>query len=416
MVADQILSERLAEPQVSMAWTRHVPTLIVIGCVLFNFFLCFVNTVGMRISGAYIVMSEMSLVSIALAYAFFSPDRDRCVWLIVIMSQFILLSVLSVLRDEVLFKSLRDVMIMPVFIALGLASRRTEFTAPLLWLSAFVCLIALFEAFFLNTYTGLFSIKDFFIAKGYDASSFQYTDADVFVSGIRPGGRFFPFPFAIHRISSVFLEPVSLGFYAFISGLYFIAMKDRLPRGQVLLAVFLTLLLIWLGDARMAFGSLVAVIACRPIFARLDHRLSVFIFPAALLFGLFVVESGMFNLTGEGLGARLLWTFNGIWSTGNNQFLGIRPYDKEMVDSGFLYLMSYQGIGGFLLYWLPPIFFRGGFSREARIYWYGASIFLTSGFLVSDAIFTIKTAALLWFGYGYVIARTCGREKALIPS
>ncbi|HTK85384.1 MAG TPA: hypothetical protein VL625_09895 [Patescibacteria group bacterium] len=231
------------------------------------------------------------------------------------------------------------------------------------------------------------------------------------MSGIRPGGRFFPLPFKTHRISSVFLEPVSLGFYAFISGLYFIAMKDRLPRRQVLLAVFLTFVLIWLGDARMALGSLVVVIACRPIFSRLDHRLSVLIFPASLLLGLFVVESGLFNLTGEGLGARLLWTFQGIWNTGNSQFFGLQPYSKEMVDSGFLYLLSYQGMWGVLLYWLPPIFFKGKFSKEAKIYWYGASIFLTSGFLVSDAIYTIKTAALLWFCYGYIIARTCNQEK-----
>jgi putative polymerase len=233
----------------------------------------------------------------------------------------------------------------------------------------------------------------------------------MFVSGIRPAGRFFPFPFEIHRISSVFLEPVSLGFFAFISGLYFVAMKDRLPRSQVLLAIFVTLLLIWLGDARMAFASLVAVILFRPVFARLDHRLTVLIFPAALLFGLFVVESGMFNLTGEGLGARLLWTFQGIWSTKNGQFFGVRPYDIAMVDSGFLYMLSCQGIWGFLLYWLPPIFFKNKFSREARIYWFGASIFLTSGFMVSDAIYTIKTASLLWFCYGYILARTEKMEE-----
>lgn len=415
-MTDHILDARIVDEYRIPDWTRHIPTLIVMGCVLFNFFLCLMNTVAIRISGAYVIAFELALVSAALAYSFASPDRDRWFWLMVILCQIILISVLSIVRDEILFKSLRDVLIMPVFIALGVASRRTNFTKPILWLSAFICLTALFEAFFLKTYTNLFSIKDYFIAKGYSASSFQYTEGDVFVSGIRPAGRFFPFPFDIHRISSVFLEPVSLGFYAFISGLYFIAMKDKLPRNQVLLAVFLTILLIWLGDARMAFGSLIVVIACRPVFSRLDQRLSLLIFPASLLFGLFVVDSGLFNLTGEGLGARLLWTFQGIWSTNNDQFFGSKPYDKEMVDSGFLYLMSHQGIGGFLLYWLPPIFFKGKFSKEARIYWYGASIFLTSGFLVSDAIYTIKTAALLWFCYGYIISRTREPEFESGPS
>ena len=410
MTADQAIAPNTIDADVK-SWSVELPTLIVIGCVLFNFFLCFANTEGINISGAHVILSELTLVGIASLYAFFRLDKANWYWLLIIAAQVVLMSVLSVLRDDILFKPLRDVLIMPVFIALGLSSAKIDFTKPLLWLSAFIGLVALFEAFFLKSYTGLFNIKEFFIAKGYDASAFQYTEGDVFVSGIRPAGRFFPLPFEIHRISSVFLEPVSLGFFAFISGLYFVAMKDRLPRGQVLVAAFVTILLIWLGDARMAFASLVAVIAFSPVFARLDHRLTVLIFPAALLFGLFVVESGMFNLTGEGLGARLLWTFQGIWSTNDAQFFGVRPYDVAMVDSGFLYMMSCQGILGFLLYWLPPIFFKNKFSKEARIYWFGASIFLTSGFMVSDAIYTIKTAALLWFCYGYILARTEKEEE-----
>ncbi len=387
-----------------------LPALIIPACVLFNFALCFLNTAGFPVSGALVVLCEMGLVSLSAAYGFFRADKERYFWLVILIAQFALFCFLSLLRDEMIFKSFRDVLIMPVFIALGLASGRMNFNKPLLWLGAFIGAIALFEAASLSLFTSFFNIKDYYIAKGYSADSFQYTTEDVFVSGIRPGGRFFPLPFEVHRISSVFLEPVSLGFYAFISGLYFVAMKDNLPRRQVFLAIFITLFLIWLGDARMAFGSLMIVIILRPIFARIDHRFSVLIFPAALLLGLFLVESHMFNLEGEGLGARTLWTFQGIWKTRDEQFFGLKPYDIEMVDSGFLYLLSYQGIWGFLLYWLTPIFFKGKLSKEARIYWYGATIFLTSGFMISNAIYTIKTASLLWFCYGYIIARTRQKE------
>ncbi|MGZ9097465.1 MAG: hypothetical protein ACXW30_04130 [Micavibrio sp.] len=405
MTADMTLTEYTVGTA-RKGWFPNLPVLIVSGCLLFNFFLCFIHTAGINISETYVILCELVLVSLAAAYGFYRPDRERYFWIITLMTQFVLLSLLSVIRDEIIIKALRDVMIMPVFIALGLASARINFTRPLLWLSAFIGAIALFEAFSLGIFTEYFNVRDYYIAKGYDADSFQYMGDDVFISGIRPGGRFFPFPFEIHRISSVFLEPVSLGFYAFISGLYFIAMKDSLPRGQVLLAIFVTLLLIWLGDARMAFASLVLVMAFRPVFARLDHRLSVLIFPAALIFGLFVVESGLFNLQGEGLGARLLWTFERLRDTEDGQFFGARPYDTEMVDSGFLYLLGGQGILGFLLYWLPPILFKGRFSKASRIYWFGASIFLTSGLMISNAIFTIKTASLLWFCFGYIMART----------
>lgn len=414
MTADQMVFENTMEAERKNLFLK-LPVLIVAGCVLFNFFLCFVNTAGIGISESHVMLSELSLVSLAAAYGFYRPDRERYFWLFILITQFVLLAILSLLRDEILLKAFRDVMMMPIFIALGLASARINFTKPLLWLSAFIGAVALFEAFFLDAFTAFFNIKEYYIAKGYSADSFKYIGEDVFVSGIRPGGRFFPFPFEIHRISSVFLEPVSLGFYAFISGLYFIAMKDSLPRGQVLLAIFVTLFLIWLGDARMAFATLMLVIICRPLFARLNHRLSIFIFPAALAAGYFVIESGMFNLGGEGLGARTLWTFERLWNTDESQFFGAKGYATEMVDSGFLYILGFQGIWGFLLYWLPPILFKDKFTREARIYWFGAAIFLASGLMISNAIFTIKTASLLWFGYGYVMARSrlTNEEKAI---
>lgn len=383
-----------------------LPPLVIAGCVLFNFFLCFLNTAGFPISETAVMGAELALVSLAAAIAFSRPDGDRLFWLLLLMAQFVFLALLSVARDEILIRPLRDMMILPVFTALGLACPKTDFTKPLLWLSAFIAAVALFEAFALPAFTSLFNIKEYYIAKGYSADAFQYIDEDVFVSGIRPGGRFFPFPFDIHRISSVFLEPVSLGFYAFISGLYFIAMKNRLPGGQVLLALCLTMFLIWIGDARMAFASLLVVILCRPLFALLGHRLSLLIFPGLLAAGFFIVDSGLFSLDGEGLGARMLWTVERLRATTEAQFFGLRPYDSDMFDSGFLTLLGGAGIGGFLLYWLPPVLFRARFPREARIFWFGASIYLASGLMISSAIFTIKTAALLWFCHGYIIART----------
>src|SRR4051812_29951065 len=192
-----------------VAETAWLPALIIPACVLFNFGLCFLNTAGFPVSSALVVLCEMALVSLSAAYGFFKADKERYFWLVILIAQFILFCLLSLLRDEMIFKSLRDVLIMPVFIALGLASGRVNFNKPLLWLGAFIGAIALFEAASLDLFTSFFNIKDYFIAKGYSADSFQYTSENVFVSGIRPAGRFFPLPFEVHRISSVFLEPVS---------------------------------------------------------------------------------------------------------------------------------------------------------------------------------------------------------------
>lgn len=408
MTADHILYRDTFD--LAKAGSPKLPVLIIAGCVFFNFFLCYANTSGFPVSEKTVILSELMLVSLAAARGFFRPDRQRYFWLFILIAQFVYLALLSVIRDELLVRAFRDVMIMPVFIILGLASAKVNFAKPLLWMSAIVLAVALFEAFFLQTYTEIFNVRDYYIAKGYDSTEFLYINEDVFVSGIRPGGRFFPIPFDIHRVSSVFLEPVSLGFYAFISGLFFIALRNHLSRWQRFFALFLTLLLIWLGDARMAFASLLLVLLFRPLLGYLDHRLSILIFPAALLFGVFIVQSGLFYLGGESLGARVLWTMEHLDTTKEINFFGLQSFENPMFDSGFLYLMSYQGFLGFLLYWLPPILFRKKFTPEARIYWFGASIFLAFGLMISSAIFTIKTAALLWFGYGYILSRTGHKE------
>src|SRR5687768_4283122 len=119
MTADTILAGNTVVPA-GKGWFQNLPVMIVSGCLLFNFFLCFIHTSGINISEMHVILCELALVFLAAAYGFYRPDRNRYFWLIILMTQFVLLSLLSVIRDEFMIKALRDVMIMPVFISLGL--------------------------------------------------------------------------------------------------------------------------------------------------------------------------------------------------------------------------------------------------------------------------------------------------------
>ena len=85
-----------------------------------------------------------------------------------------------------------------------------------------------------------------------------------------------------------------------------------------------------------------------------------------------------------------------------NLFLGIGNI-AITYDSGWADMLSNQGLAGFLLYWLAPVLFAKKVSPEARVFIFGTQIYLTLGFLLSPAIFSIKTAALLWFCYGSLL-------------
>ncbi len=385
---------------------RYLPPGIIASCLFFNFLLCFVNTNITGITPAIIILCEVMFTGAAVILGFYRIDRIKLFWLVILGLQVGLIVMLTVFKGEFLVKPLRDVMIMPIFVALGLAAYRINFSKILLWFSIIITAIALCEAFLTQGYLSLFNLRDFYIAKGLIDSEVQNTALDVFGSGERPGGRFLLDLPGVHRISSVFLEPVSLGFYAMISGIYFLAAKDGISRKTFFIGLGLSFFLIWLSDARMALGTLVITLALRPVFARLDHRLSILVFPLLLLLAYAVDIFHLMDQTGEGMGARFHSTMDLLAGLNFEILLGSAKFEHGFVmDSGLGDILNDQGLLGLLLFWLPPIFFLKAMPQEARIYLFGLCLYIAFGMLLTQAFFTIKTAALMWFCYGYLISR-----------
>jgi putative polymerase len=389
----------------SILW-RFLPPGIIAACIFFNFFLCFINTNITGITPALIILCEMVLTAVAVLTGFYRIDRIKLFWLVILGLQFVLIGVLSVFKGEVLMKPIRDIMIMPIFTVLGIAAFRINFSKFLIWISVVITIVALCEAFLTETYLSLFNLREFYIAKGVMESDKTITALDVFASGERPGGRFLLELPGIHRISSVFLEPVSLGFYAMISGIYFIAAKEGLAKKIYISGLAMSFFLIWLSDARMALGTLVLTLILRPVFARFDHRLSVLVLPFLLLIAYTLDIFNFLGTSGEGMGARVHSTINLLAHTNLDIFLGLSKYETvHVADSALGYILNDQGFLGLLLFWLPPIFFLKSMPQEARIYLFGVCLYIAFGMILTQAFFTIKTAALLWFCYGYLISR-----------
>lgn len=385
---------------------HYLPPGIVACCLFFNFFLCFVNTNIFGITPLMIIMCEVAFTGTAVMIGFYRIDRIKLFWLIVLGLQLGLVVMLSVFKGEFLMKSLRDIMIMPIFIVLGLAAYRINFSVILLWFSIAVTAIALCEAFLTQGYLSLFNLRDFYIAKGVMDADVKITALDVFGSGERPGGRFLMDLPGVHRISSIFLEPVSLGLYAMIAGIYFVAAKEGISKKVFYIGIGLSFFLIWLSDGRMALGALALTCLLRPVFARLDHRLAVLFIPFFLLVAYVVDMFQLMDQAGEGMGARFHSTLVLLSGLNFETLIGAAKIEHGFfLDSGLGYLLNDQGLLGLLLFWLPPILFMKSLPREARIYLFGISLYIAFAMLLTGALFTIKTAALLWFCYGYLISR-----------
>jgi putative polymerase len=398
-------------PNAPLTLMDRLPFLILPGCILFNFFLCLIHTLAFDVSVPMIIACEIVLVGVSAFYGFFQINRAKLYWLAIIGVQITLMLLLSLARDEFLMKPIRDMIIMPVFVVLGLSAARLKLTSFLLWMGAIIIAVAMWEGFALENFTQYFNIRKYYVGKGVIGED-MFIPADLIVSGFRPNESYLlDLPF--HRLSSVFLEPVSLGFFGFIIGLYFTAMKRNLSLPIFLLGLVISYTLIVISDARMAFMSLTLMLMLRPLIARIDHRFAFLVFPGILFVAFIIYITQVFGTSGEGIGWRVDDTMKKLSVMSFDLFLGLSTDKYYAEDSALLKIFQFQGVLGILLYWLSPIFFMRHMNEEPRIYLFGITMFLSFGFIISSAILTIKTAALLWFLYGYLVAWTIKRDEDL---
>jgi putative polymerase len=381
-----------------------IPTAIVFGCCAFNFVLCFINTRVFGVNEMMVIASELLLISAALAYGVFHPDKRKLYWFVVFFLQIVIVLILSMAREQILAKPLRDVMTMPIFIMLGLSAARAEYTKHLLWFLGFVVLIALFESFALDAFSQFFNFKEFYIAKGGHMNFENSGDSTLSVSGERPNGRFLFNVSWLHRISSIFLEPLSHGYFAAIAGIYFVAIKDKIRPTLYYSAIIAAFFLLWLSDSRTGIATLGLLMIARPLFARLPHQTSIFIALAAIILASLLYLSGMTQRGDEGIISRIHLGMSLMNNMDIPHLLGIQNF-RNTADSGMADLIQNHSVFGFLLFWLAPLLYGSRLSQEGRVYIFGVAIFMTFGFLFSFAIFTIKIAGILWFQYGYIIAK-----------
>jgi putative polymerase len=91
--------------------------------------------------------------------------------------------------------------------------------------------------------------------------------------------------------------------------------------------------------------------------------------------------------------------------------MGLSQYMSVMfADSGIAYFVATQSLAGVVIIWLFVAFGMKQNTREQIIFLHGACLYLPLNLLISYSLFSIKTAALLWFVYGYL----CAREAATV--
>jgi putative polymerase len=375
-------------------------TLPIYLALLFNMALCFVNTHFAPVGVREVIVAEIIIIAYALAI-----DLRRMPLSIAIAGTLLVayLMTLATFGQKIDPKLLRDLAIPFVFFVLGYSSATPNQARQTLLLAGLITIVVgVIEWTLTATYLSYFDVNSYYVAKGALSASKEAADeSSLFISGMRPeeqGGRFL-LPFlGDHRVSSIFLEPISMGFFgviSFLSGLTFFTRH----RASSVVMCLIGIVIVIFSDSRFGAVTLVALTIMRLIPILREERVLFFapfaVIVALMIFGTVMEVRPLTNSFVDRLqiSGRLLANLEIV------QWLGFQETSRATMDSGYAYIIPKLGLVGILGTWILFLLIPAA-TKEAQIFKAGVAIYICLSLTIGQGFFSIKTAALLWFAMG----------------
>jgi putative polymerase len=397
----------VAEPNYAQATGRMLATLVVFGAVLLNFLLCFINTNVFRVNTGVMISCEIMLITMAFSLIWY---RSTVLYIFLLVLSVYFFSVMRI-RSDFDPKIIRDFLLPFVFFFLGSCLGSTRSCDRLVTLLILLVLgSALVEWLALDTYLHYFDVIRYYIARGTEEQSADgasvirgtNTVAGLYLNGTRYQERtLLPF-LGSHRISGLFLEPVSVGNFGAVAFAW-VLLRDRNRIWPLVAKTLAIATILVLADARFGFYfclfTLVLYLA-----APIIRPTMLFLAPFLVMIGLVAYAGGNgHEAPSSELAARLLVAADSLVELDPRQVFGFRISDVFMAgytgDSGYGYTLVNVGLVGLTAIWAlfvyAPVFDRDAWRFKIFIAFYAVSLLS-----ISTSLFTIKTAALLWFLYG----------------
>jgi putative polymerase len=378
-----------------------LPILLVLAAVLFNGALAIVNASFMRLTTGSVIGAELVIVMLAQLTILRHYRQEMLPW----FGMIAVAVLFSLIRGAVVGhfepKFLRDVLLIPTFLMLGMTTSPRRLPLLLVLLHIAIVGVAIFEATFTQAYSNLFDVRGYYIAtRAFDDTDFWNTSSDLFVSATRPGERFFSFV-DLHRVSSTFLEPVSLGNYVVIVTAFLcVAFHSLSPRLRAFLILGNLIALVACDGRHAALCSLV-IIAMTVAAPRMPRTSALIYLPIGLIGAVILANVTNANPRDDNFMGRLAHCVTLLGRYDTLDWLGLsNRFLVPASDSGIAYMIETQSFIGVLLFWLLLVVGADERRTEQTKYLHALCLYIVLTMLVSYSLFSIKTAALLWFIHG----------------
>lgn len=313
------------------------------------------------------------------------------------------LFLLALFRGALDIKGFRDIVIVILFYWLGRTQGDIKMADRFLKVAiAIVLAFGLFELLFLDLYSRVFNVFSYYVNQGGLSGVKNWAEGSALaLNGIRPAGigrTILPTLLGNHRVSSLFLEPVSLGNFAVIVAAWGLS-KERFEWRQMLFFLGASAIMITLADSRYGLLTVMVLMLMRGVFIGRMHTLALLL-PAlciAMLLGMALMING---LHADNIIGRLYLTGTTLLGLGVGEILGIKGYNSNFGDMGYAVILTRFGLLFFIVlwaaFWMIKMQDQRGTRFRAYIAVYISLILAISG----TSLMALKTAGILWFLIG----------------
>jgi putative polymerase len=408
------IEQQIGQPVKEQRFHVWFAAFTVAGLSCYQLFLCFINTHGLPVNNTIVAATEgMILIAVTLRVI----PRQNMTELALPAFVLAYFAFMSIMREDTDPQGIRNLFIIYIMFSLGRQTHSLRDINRIVWaLSIIVAFFSFFEYFFIDLYLNTFNILQYYNARGMvSEEELGYLNTNLWISGMRMSGRtMLPF-LGDQRVSSIFLEPVSMGNYAVIVAMWALSFdwRDwRLSIGHFLAAAFFIIAC----DSRFA-SIVVMVLLMIRLFPFAQKAWALYLIPLIATLGLaYFATVTTVDPNYDDLPGRLAKTGVALLNMGLPEIFGVGDV-SQLYDMGIPYSLVVFGVALCIFLWIVLVFMKfataQGLRMRAMLTAYCISLLMISG----TSFYSSKTAGMLWIILGALsVQRMMVKPETVLPS
>lgn len=390
---------------------------LVMAAILFNAGLSIINAHIVPVSTMHVILCEIIILALACVFLGFRAGSFPNIFppLIFILSMIVMFFYLSIWNEHFFVKPLRDMLLIAVFFMVGGTMTERNVIKTFSVIATLVLVFLFVENYLTDIYVSIFEPSNYY-ANTRGVEELSVDDSGLFRNSLGYTGRWSFGFLSDHRLSSIFLEQVSMANFCMVLAVFTATFWPNLKRSERILFFATTLLILLTNSTRTGTFVCLLIFAGYFIFPRLPRYTHIVYMPLLLLVGFIFFYDPTLppKLLNDDLVGRVGYSIRSLASLDTKFFTGAGMKEAiSMWDAGYSYVILSQTIFGMIALWLFVTFIVPPIDARTMRYNHSLAICIFFNLLIGTAIFSIKVSAPLWIIAGFLYHEKYKRAEGL---